>query len=350
MPPVLRTALIGYGYAGKTFHAPLIHATPGLVLQLVGSSDCAKVHGDWPDVSVEQSMLQAAQHPDIDLVVIATPNDTHAALADAALRAGKHVVVDKPFTLTLDEARALDELAQRQGRLLSVFHNRRWDADFLTLRQLLASGQLGAIVSFESRFDRFRPEVRQRWREQAGLGGGLWYDLGPHVVDQALQLFGRPWALCAAFTRQREHAEIVDWFSVRLDYGRLQVQLSASMLVAGGGVRFAVHGTAGSWIKYGLDPQEDCLKQGVSPGAAGWGEDALPGTLYRGGCTDVCLTPGLPGDYRQYYSGVAAAIAGEQNNPVPASEAIAVMEIIELAQLSARKGCVIKLPLAEQPA
>lgn len=348
MSPALRTALIGYGYAGKTFHAPLINATAGLTLQAIASSDRAKVHADWPAATVYGSPLQAMQQADIDLVVIATPNDTHAALAEAALRAGKHVVVDKPFTLTLDEAKALDELAQRHGRLLSVFHNRRWDADFLTLKQLLAAGSLGDIVSFESRFDRFRPEVRQRWREQAGLGGGLWYDLGPHVVDQALQLFGRPWALSAAFARQREHAEIVDWFHVRLDYGRLQVQLSASMLVAGGCPRFAVHGTTGSWIKYGLDPQEDSLKRGEPPGIAGWGQDPVPGTLYSGTGVEGIVAPSEPGDYRLYYAAIAAAIAGYQPNPVPAGEAIAVMEIIELAQLSALKGCVIKLPLPEQ--
>lgn len=350
MPPVLRTALLGYGYAGKTFHAPLIDATPGLALHCIGSSAADKVHADWPAVTVVDSMLQAAQQPDIDLVVIATPNDTHAALADAALRAGKHVVVDKPFTLTLDEAKALGELAQRHGRLLSVFHNRRWDSDFLTLQQLLQAGTLGDIVSFESRFDRFRPEVRQRWREQAGLGGGLWYDLGPHLVDQALQLFGRPWALSAAFTRQREHAEIVDWFHVRLDYGRLQVQLSASMLVAGGCPRFSVHGTRGSWIKYGLDPQEERLKQGGRPGGAGWGQDLLPGSLYPGDGGETMAVAGLPGDYRCYYAAIAGAIAGYQPNPVPASQAIAVMEIIELAQLSASKGSVIKLPLPEQQA
>lgn len=343
MTAPLRTALIGYGYAGKTFHAPLIAATPGLKLQVVHSRDANKVHADWPDVQVEADPLLALQRPDVDLVVIATPNDTHASLARAALRAGKHVVVDKPFTLTLAEARELDILARDEGRLLSVFHNRRWDADFLTLRQLLADGMLGEVTTLESRFDRFRPEVRQRWREQAGLGGGLWYDLGPHVVDQALQLFGRPRALSAAFTRQRTRAEIVDWFHVRLDYGRLQAVLSASMLVGGGCPRFAVHGTAGSWIKYGLDGQEDRLKQGELPGAAGWGEDAQPGTLYRPEHGGATVTPAARGDYRRYYSAVEAAVRGAGPNPVTADEAIAVMEIIELAQVSAEQGRVLQL-------
>lgn len=342
MTSPLRTALIGYGYAGKTFHAPLIAATPGLSLHSVVSSDSAKVHADWPEVAVMNEIKAAMDNADIELIVIATPNDTHARLAAAALQAGKHVVVDKPFTLTLNEARRLHALAKIQDRLLSVFHNRRWDADFLTLKLLLAEQRLGDVVSFESRFDRFRPEVRQRWREQAGLGGGLWYDLGPHLVDQALQLFGRPRALSAAFTRQRAHAEIIDWFNVRLDYGRLQVQLSASMLVAGGCPRFAVHGSAGSWIKYGLDSQEDQLKLGRQPGARGWGEDTQPGTLYRPDQPQL-VTAGLPGDYRCYYADIHAAIHGYQDNPVPAAEAIAVMEIIELAQQSATEGRVIEL-------
>src|SRR3954462_14666444 len=187
---------------------------------------------------------------DLDLVVIATPNDTHADLARRALEAGRHVVVDKPFTLTLAEARELAHLAARAGRVLSVFHNRRWDADFLTLRRLVADGTLGEVLALESRFDRFRPEVRKRWREAAIPGGGLWYDLGPHLVDQALRLFGPPSAVYGDLARQREGAEAVDYAHVLLRYPRLRVILHAGMLVPGETPRFTLHGTLGSYVKH----------------------------------------------------------------------------------------------------
>ncbi len=197
MPNTLRVGLVGYGYAGKTFHAPLLGTAPGITLAAIASSKPDVVLADWPEVTVyptPEALIAAAE---IDLVVIATPNDTHAPLASAALAAGKHVVVDKPFTLTVAEAEALQAQAAQVGRVLSVFHNRRWDADFLGLQQLLASGRLGRVTEFTSRFDRYRPEVRQRWREAATIGAGIWYDLGPHLIDQALTLFGLPDAISA---------------------------------------------------------------------------------------------------------------------------------------------------------
>ena len=241
----LNVALLGYGYAGKTFHAPLIAATPGLRLAAVASSDPAKVRADLPDATVLPDAAAVLAQADLDLVVIATPNDTHADLARRALEAGRHVVVDKPFTLTLAEARELADLAASAGRVLSVFHNRRWDADFLTLRRLVADGTLGEVLALESRFDRFRPEVRKRWREAAIPGGGLWYDLGPHLVDQALRLFGPPDAVYADLALQRPGAEAVDYCHVLLRYPRRRVVLHASMLVAGDSPRFAAHGLRG---------------------------------------------------------------------------------------------------------
>ncbi|HBN90173.1 MAG TPA: oxidoreductase, partial [Rheinheimera sp.] len=199
-----RIALIGYGYAGKTFHAPLINATPGLTLVAVGSSQQASVQADLGDaIDVSADYQAVIQRADIDLVVIASPNDSHAPLAELALQAGKHVVVDKPFALSLEQAQKLTALAQQKQLLLSVFHNRRFDADFIALKQLLASKVLGGIAHLESRFDRFRPEVRQRWREQAGPGAGLWFDLGPHLLDQALLLFGLPKQLQATLKQLR---------------------------------------------------------------------------------------------------------------------------------------------------
>ena len=190
--PSIHVALIGYGFAGHTFHAPLIAATPGLRLSVVGSRDAGKVQADHPEVAVLADPFAAATDARADLVVIATPNDSHAPLARAALAAGKHVVVDKPFTLDLAQARGLAALAAQHGRLLSVFQNRRWDSDYLGIRQVIDDGLLGEVAHFESHIDRYRPQVRERWREQAGPGSGLWWDLGPHLVDQALHLFGLP--------------------------------------------------------------------------------------------------------------------------------------------------------------
>ncbi len=207
----------------------------------------------------------AVQHPDVDLVVIASPNATHAPLARLALNAGKHVVVDKPFTLDMQEARELIALAEEKQRLLSVFHNRRWDSDYLGIRQMIEQGTLGAVKHFESHFDRFRPEVRVRWREQNVPGSGLWFDLGPHLIDQALQLFGLPQSVQGNIATLRDGAEINDWAHVVLNYPAHKVILHCSMLVAGGSSRFTVHGDKGSVIKARADQQESQLLAGVVP-------------------------------------------------------------------------------------
>jgi predicted dehydrogenase len=341
----LRVALLGYGYAGKTFHAPLIEAVPGLKLTVVGSRQPAKVLADLPEVNVVAEPGAAATHPDVELVVIASPNETHVSLAQAALRAGKAVVVDKPFTVTLAEARGLAELATAQGRLLSVFHNRRWDSDFLFLRQLLAGGRLGEVLHFESHFDRYRPLVQSRWREQAVPGGGIWYDLGPHLIDQALQLFGLPQTVSATLTGQRPGAQATDWSHVLLDYGRRQVILHAAMLVAGGVPRYAAHGTDGSWIKFGLDTQEDFLKAGGRPGESGWGADPQHGTFYEGATGQTQQLSAPAGDYRQYYLGIHEAILHGGPNPVAPAQAIAVMAVLEAALESATTRRAAELPL-----
>jgi predicted dehydrogenase len=337
----LKVGLIGYGYAGKTFHAPLIAAIPGLHLVAVASSDAAKVHADWPAVRVHATPAGLIERDDVDLVVIATPNDTHHPIARAALLAGRHVVVDKPFTVALDDARELVALARSRARVLSVFHNRRWDGDFLTLRQLIDDGALGRVVEMSSRHDRFRPEVRQRWRESAGPGAGLWFDLGPHLIDQALQLFGRPHAITLVRDCLRDGALADDWFHASLRYDRLHVQLQAGMLVAASAPHFAVHGTRGSFLKEGLDAQEDALKAGVRPTwppQGGWGVDrgratlvtrAVDGAVAR---TDVAMRPGA---HQAFFAAVESAVRGGAPNPVPPDEALAVMELIALGIASA---------------
>lgn len=342
----IRVGLVGYGYAGKTFHAPLIAATPGLLLQAVASSDATKVHADWAQVEVIANAQALIARSDIDLVVIATPNDTHAPLARAALGAGKHVVVDKPFALDLDEAREVIAVARARDRLLSVFHNRRWDSDFLGVKRVIADGLLGRVVQFESHIDRFRPEVRARWREGAGRGAGLWFDLGPHLIDQALQLFGMPERVQANLARQRMGALSEDWAHVVLEYpDGLRVILHASMLVAGGSPRFVVHGERGSLIKRAADQQEAQLKAGIVPGSDGWGIDSDAMLFYDGSAPPREMAA-PSGDQRQYYFGIERAVRGLGPNPVTADEALAVMTVLETAQRSAREGRAEKLAQA----
>jgi len=334
----VRVGLIGYGYASKTFHAPLIVGTPGMTLAAVSSSDATKVHADWPGVSVVSDPKQLFNDPDIDLIVIPTPNDTHFPLARAAMEAGKHVVVDKPFTVTLSQARELEALAKSRGLVLSVFHNRRWDSDFLTLKGLIAEGKLGEVSYFESHFDRYRPQVRNRWREQAGPGSGIWYDLAPHLIDQALVLFGVPVSITVDMAQLRPDAQTTDYFHAVLSYPQRRVVLHGTMLAAAESARYIVHGTRGSYVKFGLDPQEDRLKAGERLPQEDWGYDMRDGvlTLASGDELDAQTLLTVPGNYPAYYAAIRDALNGQGENPVPASQAIRVMELIELGIESAK--------------
>ena len=337
--PSLNVALVGYGYVGKTFHAPLIAATPGLALHSVVSSDPAKVAADFPDARVVAELEAALADPAIDLVVIATPNALHAPQAIAALQAGKAVVVDKPFALDAAQAHAMAEAAKSAGKLLAVFHNRRWDSDFLTLQRLIADGTLGQIVQYESHFDRFRPVVRDRWRERAGPGSGAWMDLGPHLLDQALVLFGAPLGISADIGVQREGAGADDYFHVTLRYPTLRVILHGSLLTAASDLRLAVHGAGGSFTKHGLDPQEGQLKAGMIPGADGYGVDSRPGVLttVENDAQVHTEVPPIPSDYRAFYAGVRDAIRDGAPSPVPVEEALRVMALIELARAASEQ-------------
>ena len=334
----IRVGLIGYGYASKTFHAPLIVGTPGMTLAAVSSSDASKVHADWPNVTVVSDPKQLFNDPSLDLIVIPTPNDTHFPLARAAMEAGKHVVVDKPFTVTLSQARELEAMAKSRGLVLSVFHNRRWDSDFLTLKGLIAEGKLGEVSYFESHFDRYRPQVRNRWREQAGPGSGIWYDLGPHLIDQALVLFGVPVSITVDMAQLRPDAQTTDYFHAVLTYPQRRVVLHSTMLAAAESARYIVHGTRGSYVKFGLDPQEDRIKAGERPPLEDWGYDMRDGvlTLAVGDELDAQTLLTVPGNYPAYYAAIRDALNGQGENPVPASQAIRVMELIELGIESAK--------------
>ena len=345
MSDTIRVGLIGYGYASKTFHAPLIAGTSGMTLAAISSSDEAKVRADWPTVSVVADPQQLFSDPSLDLIVIPTPNDTHYPLAKAALEAGKHVVVDKPFTVTLSQARELEALARRCGRLLSVFHNRRWDSDFLTVKSLINDGTLGEVSYFESHFDRYRPEVRNRWREQGGPGSGIWYDLGPHLLDQAITLFGLPVSMAVDLAQLRPGAQSTDYFHAVLAYPQRRVILHSTVLAAAETARYIVHGSRASYIKYGVDPQEERLKNGERLPQEDWGYDMRDGMLTRVAgderTEESWLT--IPGNYPAYYAGIRDALNGNGENPVPVSQAIVVMELIEMGIESAKHRATLSL-------
>ncbi|MFG3345569.1 Gfo/Idh/MocA family oxidoreductase [Streptomyces sp. NPDC048018] len=352
----LRVGLVGYGLAGSVFHAPLIAASPDLVLDTVSTGNperAAQARAEHPGVRVAASPEELlAKADELDLVVVASPNKTHVPVATAALRAGLPVVVDKPLAGTAAEARALAALADERGLLLSVFQNRRWDNDFRTLRALIADGALGEVQRYESRFERWRPQLKGGWRESGAPEeiGGLLYDLGSHVVDQALVLFGPAVRVYAESDVRRPGAEADDDTFVAITHaGGVRSHLWMSATTAQLGPRFRVLGQHAGYVKYGLDPQEAALRDGLrpEPGTA-WGVEAeeLWGRLGSG---ESPLTGGgtlvetLPGAYPAYYAAVAAALRGAGENPVSAYEAAAALDVLEAAKKSAREGVAVTL-------
>ena len=336
MTPHLQVGLIGYGMAGEVFHAPLIAATPGLILHSVVErrTDRAALH--YPAAKIVRHPEALFANPLIDLVVIATPNTSHFSLAQQALLAGKHVVVDKPFTVTSSEAQELIDLARRETRVLTVFHNRRWDGGFLTVRQILARELLGQLVSYEATFDRFRNYLKPNaWREEPLPGSGILYDLGAHLLDQALALFGWPEGVTAVLHHQRPQAQTDDAFTVRLDYPGLEVTLAAGMLRRQPRPHFALHGTLGSYVKFGLDPQEAALKAGDIPDTPGWGME--PSTQWGkldtqwAGLHVQGEIETLPGNYAAFYKNVAGAILFDEELAVTAVQARDVIRLLETA-------------------
>jgi predicted dehydrogenase len=348
----IRVGVIGFGFVAKTFHVPLLKATDGYRIAAVSSSHPADVRAVLPDVDVVSDPQELATHPDLDLVVIASPNQTHAPLAEAAMRAGRNVVVDKPFTITVEEARHLAAVAREKKVLLSVFHNRRWDSDFLTVQDAIRRDLTGRVVLFESRIDRYRPDVRDRWREVPGPGAGLLYDLGPHLIDQALLLFGIPDSVQATLAKQRRGAKTDDFFQLVLRYGEMIATLSAGSLVSGGSARFAVHGERASVIKQKPDIQEDQLRAGVIPGSPDWGVDPDDALLYEGATGETRTLEAARGDQRGYYVALREALRGRAPNPVPPEQGATVMAIIEAAFRSEKEGLrvVPELTQAERAA
>ncbi|MCZ4118868.1 Gfo/Idh/MocA family oxidoreductase [Streptomyces sp. H39-S7] len=345
----LRVGLVGYGLAGSVFHAPLITATDGLVLDTVATSNPERreqARAEHPDVRFADSPEELWTGDPVDLVVLASPNRTHVPLATAALRAGVPVVVDKPLAGTAAEAYELAALAKDRGLLLSVFQNRRWDNDFLTLRRLLDDGGLGTVQRFESRFERWRPQPKGGWRESGDPAeiGGLLYDLGSHLVDQALTLFGPAVRVYAESDTRRPGAQVDDDTFIAITHaGGVRSHLWASATTAQLGPRFRVLGSTAGYVKHGLDPQEADLRDGLRPGPADWGTEpeSARGTLGAG--DSVHPVPTLPGDYPAYYAAVAAALRDGTAPPVTALEAAAALEVLEAARRSAREGITVEV-------
>jgi predicted dehydrogenase len=339
--------IIGYGLAGQVFHAPFVSAVPGLKLEAFVERRMDEAHRAYPATRTYRSVDELLRDPKIELVVVATPNETHYGFAKQALEAGKHVVVDKPFAETSAQAEELIALAKKQGKVLAPFHNRRWDGDFLTVKKVLAEGQLGRLVTFESHFDRFKPIPRgHSWKESAHPANGMLMDLGPHLVDQALALFGLPALVTASVRTDREGSTIEDAFDIILTYEKLLVVCRASMLACLAAPRFLLHGTAGSFRKWGLDPQEPAIVAGAKVPRLGeardwlcedeslWGELLVapvltaPTTLVKTKVQTDC------GDYRGFYANVRDAIEGAAQLAVTPEDGLAVAKVLEAARKS----------------
>jgi scyllo-inositol 2-dehydrogenase (NADP+) len=351
-PAALRIALAGYGLAGASFHAPLIAATDGVVLQAVVTRDPARraqLAAHCPGVIAVDALTDVVS--DVDLVVVASPNRFHVELAQTALAAGKHVVVDKPLAVTSAQARALATQAEAAGVVLTAFHNRRWDDDILTLRRVLDEGRLGRLLRLESRFDRWRPQIKGgAWREDGDPadGGGLLLDLGSHLVDQAVQLLGPVRTVYAELDVRRPGAVVEDDVFVALAHeSGARSHLWAGVHAADAPPRLRALGDEAAFVSFGLDPQEVALRGGASPRDPGFGlrEPGLEATLHDGsGSMGERLTM-EPGRWVAFYEGVVAAIrsGGTVAPPVTAGEAVGVLELLEAARESAARGVVVAL-------
>jgi scyllo-inositol 2-dehydrogenase (NADP+) len=345
---MVRVGLIGFGVAGQAFHAPVIRGVPGMELACILERKGTKAGEKYPEVRIARSIEELLADQEIQLCAIATPNDSHFEFAKACLLAGRNVVVDKPFAPTLREAEELVRLAAERGLLITVYQDRRWDGDFGTIKQIVQSGRLGTIVEYECRYDRFRPEPKANaWRERAGQpGAGVLFDLGPHVIDQALVLFGEPKSITASAFCERETSQVDDSFDVCMEYPNfgagLRVMLRARIIAFAPGPHFLLHGTKGSFVKYGMDPQEARLRGENSPQGTDWGADwgveaeEIWGTLSVVGEPSVKVKTER-GDYRGFYANVRDAIEKKAEFEVTPQQALRTMRAVILAHKSSRE-------------
>jgi predicted dehydrogenase len=353
--------VIGYGLGGSVFHAPFVSAVPGLRLAAIMQRTGDAAAKAYPATRIARSLDEVLADKSIDLAVVSTPNETHFVLAKRVLEAGKHVVIDKPFAPTSEEARELGQLAKSKGLLAIPFHNRRWDGDFQTVRKLLQQGAIGRLVTFESHFDRFRPIPRENtWKEAENPANGMLFDLGPHLVDQVLALFGAPDAITASVRSDRDETAIEDAFDITLHYpgknGKgLLAHCRTSYLACDNAPRFLLHGTKGSFKKHGLDPQEPALVGGAKVPVMGSPAVWLQEKESAWGKLTVAPVPAdpamlvehhvktEPGDYRGFYANVRDAILGKAEPAVTPEDGYRVTKLLEMARASSKQGCTLKV-------
>ena len=339
MKDTIGVGIASFGLSGRVFHAPLIRHNKKFAIKRIIERSKDDTRMLYPGVAVSKSFDDLLNDEAIELVVVNTPDQTHFEFARKVLQAGKHVVVEKPFTQTVVQGKELIALARERGLMLTVFHNRRWDGDFLTVQEIIKKKVLGRLVDFESHYDRYRYAIQQdTWKERADAGAGLIYNLGSHMIDQALVLFGMPEAVTAHTRIVRTQGEVDDWYDIKLHYRDLNVCTKSSYLVRELGPRYILHGTLGSFIKHGLDPQEEALKQGQAPGATDWGKESqewwgLLNTEVNGTQRKVIVET-RPGNYDAFYDGVYDCIVHRTNPPVKPEEALNVIRIIEAAKRS----------------
>ncbi len=343
----MKTGVVGFGVAAQFMHLPFIITNPDYQLQSI-----LQRHGDsakekYPGVQIMRSLEEMLNDESLELIIITTPNDSHFDYAFRALEAGKHVVLEKPFTITSGDARKLIDQAAKKQRVLSVYQNRRYVSDFLTIRQLLEADMLGEIVEFEAHYDRYRPEQRPNaWREENTPGSGILYDLGAHLIDQTFCLFGLPRFVTADIRIQRPHARTTDYFELWLDYDFTKVILKAGMLVREPGPRYTIHGRQGSFIKSGEDPQEALLRKGILPTAANWGME--PDEIYGFLHTEINgkliheKYPSLAGNYGGFYVDLYNTIRRGKPLQVKPEHGFNVVRLIELSTESSEKKCRIE--------
>jgi scyllo-inositol 2-dehydrogenase (NADP+) len=343
----IEAGLIGFGLAGRAFHAPVIRAVPGMRLVAILQRHGNEAGERYPDIRIVRSVRELLAIQEIRLVVIATPNDAHYELARQCLEAGRDVVVDKPFTTTLEEARSLVELAKKAGRLVTVYQNRRYDGDFHAIRKLVAGGSLGRIVRFETNYDRYRPQRKPgAWRETTRTGSGILFDIAPHLIDHALVLFGLPEAVTADVRIEREMAVADDAFDIMFHYASgMRAVLRSSILAAAPRPRFVLLGTEGSFVKHAFDPQENNLRHGNIPASGPWGAEQEENwgvlTVPEGDKFVQRRIPSDSCDYRDYYANVRDALLGKAEAAVSPEWALNVMRLLEMARESSARRCTL---------
>lgn len=345
MEAPITTAILSYGMSGEVFHAPLIAALPGYKLSVIVQRKTGKAGEHYPNVQIVKSLEDVLGNDAIELVVINTPNETHFAYATAAIKAGKHVVVEKPFTVTSEEGEKLVKLAKDHNKLLAVFQNRRWDGDFLTVRDLVQSKRLGKIVEFEAHYDRFRNYIEPNtWKEEKRPGTGIVYNLGSHMLDQALVLFGLPDYVDARIGVQRPGGEVDDYYDIRMEYAGHLAIIKSSYLVKENLPRYIIHGTDGSFVKYGLDPHEQALKEKQDYNQSGWGKEDPGnwGTLNTIG-EGIKRIETMPGDYAAFYRNLFDAIRNKGTLAVRPEEALDVIRMIEYCYESSAAKAAVKI-------